>query len=92
MKDSLGLYYFPHAGNNKARVYVRRNDGELEFRLWLAEAPEAWEKHGWLPLSVIREAARLYAQEKRAGDPTILYDEQVAEALLAEDEKGRGLM
>ena len=34
MKDERGLYYHPQAGNNQARVYVRRGpDGEVEFRL-----------------------------------------------------------
>ena len=35
MKDTLGLYYHPQAGNPGVRVYVRREpDGSVAFRLW----------------------------------------------------------
>ncbi len=90
MRDERGLYYYPQAGNVKARMYVRRAaNGELEFRMWQADYPEVWEKHQWLPMSVIRRAADMYAQGKgpNAADPTKLYDVQVAEALLVEDER-----
>ncbi|MGN0008648.1 MAG: hypothetical protein ACI33N_03205 [Desulfovibrionaceae bacterium] len=89
MRDERGLYYFPQAGNVKAKMYVRRNGGEIEFRLWQADYPEVWEKHCWLPMGVIRRAAALYTQGKGpdAADPTRLYDVQVAEALIAEAER-----
>ena len=65
MKDERGLYYHPQAGNNQARVYVRRGpDGEVEFRLWQADHPEIWERHPWLSLDVVRNAARLYRTER----------------------------
>ena len=86
MRDELGLYYHPQPGNSKLRVYVRAADGnEVEFRLWQADYPEAWEKHDWVPLDVIRQAARLYREGDSAqtrGDPLALYDEKVARALL----------
>lgn len=93
MKDERGLYYFPQPGNAKARVYVRRGgDGGVEFRLWQEDHPEVWEKHQWLPTAVLRNAARLYREEKRgpegsASDPLRLYDESVARALLGEEER-----
>lgn len=93
MKDERGLYYFPQPGNAKARVYVRRGaDGGVEFRLWEANHPEVWEEHPWLPTAVLRDAARLYRDERRgpgrgAADPLLLYDESVAEVLLREDER-----
>ena len=88
MKDALGLYYHPPAGNTRARVYVRRGqDGEVEFRLWQADHPEVWERHPWLSLDVVRSAARLYQTERnREADPLRLYDLAVARALLREDE------
>lgn len=87
MKDERGLYYFPQAGNHEARVYVRRGElGEIEFRLWQAHHPEVWEKHGWIPLSVIENAARLYRAERNPeADPLKLYDVAVAQVLLRED-------
>ena len=88
MKDERGLYYHPQAGNNQARVYVRRwPDGEVEFRLWQADHPEIWERHPWLSLDVVRNAARLYRTERnQEADPLKLYDLAVARALLREDE------
>lgn len=86
MKDERGLYYYPQAGNREARVYVRHGeDGGIEFRLWQVDHPEVWERHGWLPLAVIENAARLYRKERNAdADPLKLYDVAVARALLAE--------
>lgn len=87
MQDERGLYYHAQAGNPKARVYVRRGpDGEVEFRLWEMEHPEVWDKHPWLPISVIREAASLYKEERNPdANPLLLYDLAVAESLLKEN-------
>lgn len=87
MKDERGLYYYPEPGDTKARVYVRRGEEGVEFRLWQAEHAEVWEKHHWLPVSVIRSAAAVYARSGRGApgaDPMRLYDESVAVALLEE--------
>ncbi|MTJ91982.1 MAG: hypothetical protein F8N36_03835 [Desulfovibrio sp.] len=88
MKDQLGLYYHPQAGNAQSRVYVRRGpDGEVEFRLWRADHPEVWERHPWLSMAVVRSAARMYQQERNPeADPMLLYDIAVARALLQENE------
>lgn len=88
MKDERGLYYHPNAGDNRARVYVRRGeDGGVEFRLWQSECPEIWERHPWLPYEVVQNAAQLYQKERnRDADPLRLYDLAVARALLQEDE------
>ena len=79
---------YPQAGNSRARVYVRRGrDGEVEFRLWQADHPEVWERHPWLSLSVVQNAARLYKEERnQEADPLKLYDLAVARTLLREDE------
>ncbi len=88
MQDDRGLYYHPHPGNSKVRVYVRHaGSGVVEFRMWQVDYPEVWEKHDWIPLDVIKNAAALYRQNSMApssGDPMILYDEKVAAALLRE--------
>lgn len=86
MRDERGLYYHPQPGNAKVRVYVRRRDGDVEFRLWQADHSEVWEAHEWLPVEVIRNAAALYVHDGRGGgaDPMRLYDEVVALALLEE--------
>ena len=88
MRDEHGLYYHPQPGNPKVRVYVRAgDDDEVEFRLWQTDYPEVWEKHEWIPLDVIRQAARLYRERdggSAGGDPLALYDEEVARALLRE--------
>lgn len=88
MQDERGLYYHANAGDPGSRVYVRRGpDGEVEFRLWDASHPGIWERHPWLSMAVIREAAALYAsQGGTAQDPIRIYDLAVARALLAEAE------
>ncbi len=88
MKDEKGLYYYPKPGDTKVRVYVRRGeDSNIEFRLWQIDHPEVWERHEWLPASVIEKAAEMYKQMGRGeagSDPMMLYDIKVGEALLAE--------
>jgi len=88
MRDERGVYYHPQPGNPKVRVYVRAGNGnETEFRLWQADFPHVWEKHGWLPMNVILQAERLYRERddgQARGNPLALYDETVARALLQE--------
>lgn len=86
MEDERGLYYHAQPGNSKTRVYVREGpDGEVEFRLWQMDHPEVWEKHPWLPMSVIRDAAALYKEERNSdANPLRLYDLAVAQSLLKE--------
>ncbi len=85
MKDERGLYYYPHIEEKNIRMYVRKGEnGEIEFRMYNANVPEVWDRHHWIPLDVVRTAARMYAQKKQA-DPMRLYDEAVAKQLIAED-------
>ena len=57
MRDQLGLYYHPQAGDATSRVYVRRGEhGEVEFRLWRSDMPEVWDRHPGLSLAVVRSA------------------------------------
>lgn len=83
MRDELGFYYHAQAGNPRVRVYVRKAQGQIEFRLWDAERPEVWERHGWLGHDVIKRAAELYKAERSANaDPLKLYDPAIARNLL----------
>ncbi len=87
MQDERGLYYYPNPNDVKVRVYVRRGQEGIEFRLWQSEHPEVWDKHDWLSASVIEQAAAMYKQMGRGeagADPMRLYDTGVGEALLQE--------
>ena len=87
MRDERGVYYHGQAGNPKVRVYVRNGkNGEIEFRLWYADFPEAWEKHGWLSYDVISRAAGLYKSERdSSANPLKIYDLAIARSLLANE-------
>lgn len=90
MKDDKGLYYHPDPTDAKSRVYVRQGPSGPEFRLWRQEHPEVWDKHQWLPHSVIEAAASMYKERGNASDPLALYDLNVARALLKEDDRKQG--
>ncbi len=79
MQDDRGVYYYPNPAMKTTRMYVREQDGALEFRLFSSEDQHIWERHQWLPLSVIQEAVQQYSGDK---DPLLLYDEQVAREVL----------
>ena len=81
MKDDRGLYYYPNASSKEERMYVRKNDGTIEFRLWSSRSPEVWERHGWLDMSIIQRAAEM--QKQRGGKPPVeIYDLDSATFLL----------
>ena len=87
MEYSLGLYYLPRPGIPQVRMYVRRGEsGAVEFRMWDSAHPEVWDKHEWLPLSVIEKAAGMYRSSPghEDQDPLAIYDSVVAESLLRE--------
>lgn len=83
MKDARGYYYYPNPVLKTTRMYVQRAegrpDGDIQFRLYSDENPEIWERHGWLSLDVLRQAAALYEGQ---ANPLALYDANVAAALL----------
>ena len=83
MKDQLGQYYHPDMRDRQTRMYVRKNHGVVEFRMWNANHPEIWEKHGWLPYEVIQQAADLY--QGTTSTSLDLYDPAIAKALLKND-------
>jgi len=89
MQDSRGVYYYPNPAYKSARMYVQELDGVIHFRLYSSENPEIWDRHGWLPLDVVKRAAAMYPGDK---DPARLYDENVAREVLRQaakaDDKG----
>jgi hypothetical protein len=82
VKDDKGLYYYPFPQNKNVRMYVRREGGEVAFRMWNRDDPELWEAHGWVPYTAIRQAAAMF--KGKPFDPKRAYDVDAAEALLAE--------
>ncbi len=85
MKDDKGLYYYPNPASKHERMYVRDNEGSIEFRLWSSRSPEIWERHGWLDMSIIQRAAAL--QKERGGKaPLEIYDLDSATFLLKNEQ------
>ncbi len=81
MRDDKGLYYYPNVSSKQERMYVRENDGVIEFRLWSQRSPEVWERHGWLDLDIIQRAAAM--QKERGGTvPLEIYDIESAKFLI----------
>ena len=64
-------------------MYVREGEGTIWFRLWNADDPELWEKHGWVPYSAIKQAAAMYEGKNFA--PNQSYDIELAKTLLKEN-------
>ncbi|WP_462325185.1 hypothetical protein [Desulfoplanes sp.] len=85
MKDDKGIYYYPDPSSKQERMYIRDNDGVIEFRLWSGRSPEVWDRHGWLDMDIIQRAAQM--QKDRGGKtPMEIYDLDTATFLL-KDEK-----
>ncbi len=64
-------------------MYVREAEGIIWFRLWSADDPELWEKHGWVPYGAIKQAAAMYKGDKFL--PNRAYDIEVAKMLVKEN-------
>ncbi len=86
MKDKLGIYYNPTMQDNDMRMYVRRVDGEIQFRLYNKNFPEVWDRHHWMPYAAIERAAEMFREKKQSDrNPLALYDINVAERLLMDE-------
>ncbi|MCK4390768.1 MAG: hypothetical protein KAV83_11115 [Desulfobacterales bacterium] len=83
MKDEHGLYYYPFPQNRRVHMYVREAEGIIWFRLWSADDPDLWEKHGWVPYGAIKQAAAMYKGDKFL--PNRAYDIEVAKMLVKEN-------
>ncbi|WP_243545164.1 hypothetical protein [Pseudodesulfovibrio tunisiensis] len=84
MKDARGYYYTPSLQFPDVRMYVRDNNGTIEFRLWNANEPIIWEKHQWLSYDVITQAANMYEERGTGRNPLGLYDLDIAKRLLSD--------
>lgn len=84
MKDKRGVYYYPNLQNKKIRTYVRREKGEIFFRLLNSDDPGLWEEHGWLPYEAIKQATAL--NKNQNFDSKHVYDINMAKVLLDEKE------
>lgn len=84
MKDDRGLYYYPFPGNKKVRMYVRKTEGAVCFRLWNSDDPWLWTEHGWVPHEAVKKAAAMYKGNKF--DPGA-YDIDLALELIRENEQ-----
>ena len=83
MKDERGTYYTPSLQHPEVRMYVRDNDGVIEFRLFNPTEPIVWEKHQWVPYDAIRQAAEMYKERGTGRNPLALYDLDIAKTLLS---------
>lgn len=81
MRDPRGYYYYPNPAYKTTRMYVRKIHDEIQFRLYSSENPDVWDRHGWLSMEVLSQAAALYQGN---ANPLGLYDLNVATALLKE--------
>jgi hypothetical protein len=86
MRDDRGVYYYPYPDNKKTRMYIKKSEGVIWFRLWNREIPALWDEHGWIPYDAILKASGIYKKGPGNFDPRIAYDIEVAKALL--NEKG----
>jgi hypothetical protein len=84
MEDEKGVYYFPFPKNHQVRMYVRKAEGTVWFRLWNKADPALWDDHGWIPWEAVQQAMALRTPENF--DPKQAYDLDVARATLKESE------
>ena len=80
MQDFRGTYYFPVPNNRQVKMYVREQDGIIQFRLCNEKEPQVWQRHGWLSYEDVRQASQLY--EGQLQDPLQFYDFDIAKHLL----------
>lgn len=84
MQDKDGIFYYPYPENKRIRMYVREQDGVVEFRLSNVDHPEIWERHGWLDMDIIRRGAKMFEERGAKVDPARIYDLETARYLLKE--------
>ena len=88
MQDKNGIFYYPYPENKRIRMYVREQEGSIEFRLANADHPEIWERHGWIDMDIIKRGAKIFKEERKGkADPTAIYDLETAWFLIKESKK-----
>ncbi len=86
MKNEKGYYYYPYPENKQTRMYVKKSQGIIWFRLWNQQIPELWDEHGWVSYDAIVEASKIYQKNKTNFDPNRAYDINVAKEVLGEND------
>jgi hypothetical protein len=92
MKDEKGIYYYPELQEKNLRMYVRKNGNDIEFRMWDSKNPEVWKNHIWLDMASLKKAADIYSSHPnyKGRSPLHLYDLQIAQQLVSEEETMSG--
>lgn len=85
MKDERGLYYYPYPSNKQTRMYVKKSEGEIWFRIWNSAIPELWDEHGWVSYDAIRKAADMHKRGSGGFDPKKAYDIKIARHLIEDN-------
>ena len=83
MKDQRGIYYHPFPDNKKIRMYVKKEENDIWFRLWNQDDGALWMEHGWIPYGAVKKASAVY--DKKNFDPDKAYDADIAETLLRDE-------
>lgn len=81
MQDRHGVFYYPIPENKQLKMYVRVQDGIVEFRPHHSEHQELWAEHGWISYETARKAGQV-SKEKGGRYPLHLYDFEVALGVL----------
>ncbi|WP_029897522.1 hypothetical protein [Desulfohalovibrio reitneri] len=86
MKDDKGRFYYPFPENKSVRMYVKKDEDTIWFRMDDANDPSLWEQHGWVPWGALQKAISMHKEEgkNKAFDPTKAYDINVARKILEE--------
>jgi hypothetical protein len=87
VQDKDGIFYYPYPENKRIRMYVREQDGNIEFRLSNVDHSEIWERHGWRDMDQIKRSAKMYEERGSKVDPMKIYDVETARYLLKEAKK-----
>ncbi len=85
MKDQYGIYYYPNPSNKSFKMYVRSNNGVVEFRLHNENDPKLFEEHDWITYEMVKQAAAMY--ENKGNNPLKIYDFDVALNVLKEHQE-----
>ncbi len=85
MQDQHGVFYYPQPENKRLKMYVRIQDGIVEFRPDHADNPQLWEGHGWIAYEAAKKADE-YSKQQGKRYPLHLYDFDVALGVLADSD------
>ena len=86
MQDQYGIYYYPNPSNKNYKMYVRSNNGVVEFRLHNQDDPNLFQEHGWITYEMVKQAAAMY-NSKDKKNPLNIYDFDVALNVLKEHQE-----